>query len=190
MKYAALMLNALALALLGWGLFALYGLLTPRVPQARVPMVELAPLPARVATDRKQVAATLDAIARIDERMRTLAPVSARPLVALPAVGTPGAAGPTMPLRSLTMLMRQGDEFVAMVDNQLVRRGDRLRDGGRVLKIDAGQVVVREASGRQTLSVPTDRLRVGTLRALEAPDATAAQRQFNAPAAVVPGAVR
>lgn len=188
MKYAALMLNALALMLLGWGLFALYGLLTPRVPQARVAMVELAPLPARAATDRQQVADTLDAIARINERMRTLAPVSARPMVAVPALGTPGSVGPTMPRRSVTMVVRQGNEFVAMVDDQLVRQGDRLRNGGKVVKIDSSQVVIREGSGLQTLSMPVDRLRVGTMRSTQAPDATAADRQFDLQ--TVPGGVR
>ncbi len=184
MKYAALLLNALALMLLGWGLFALYGLLTPRAPVARVPMVELGSPPPRAATDRKQVAATLDAIAQINQRMHTLAPVSDRPLVAVPALGTPGAEGPTMPQRSVTMLMRQGDGYVAMVDDRLVRQGDRLDGGGRVLKIDRSQVVVRETSGRQTLTIPVDRLRVGTLRSAAAPDTTAARRQFNAPARV------
>ncbi len=181
MKYAALTLNALAVALLGWGLVGVYTLLNQRAPQARVPLVELKALPARAVTDRQQVAVTLDAIGRINDRMRTLAPVAERPLVALPALGTPGAVGPTMPLRTVTMLVQQGNEFVAVIDDQLVRQGARLAGGGRVVKIERDQVVVREASGRQTLSVPVDRLRVGTLRSLGAPDATTTRQQFDAP---------
>ena len=181
MKYAALTLNALAVVLLGWGLVGVYTLLTQRTPQARVPVVELKTLPARAVTDRQQVALTLDAIGRINDRMRALAPVAERALVTVPALGTPGAVGPTMPVRTVTMLVQQDNEFVAMIDDQLVRPGARLAGGGRVLKIDRNQVVVREASGQQTLSVPVDGLRVGTLRSLNAPGTTTTRQQFNAP---------
>lgn len=182
MKYAAILLNALAALLLGWGVTGVYSLIAQRPQPARAATVELKPLPASAVTDRQQVDSTLAAIARINDTLRELAPASSRALVAEPAPGTPGSDGPTMPQRTVTLLMQQGDGYVAVIDGQLVHSGARLKGGGRVLKIGPTQVVVREASGRQTLSVPVDQLRVGTLRSAAAPDATAARRQFDASA--------
>lgn len=180
MKYAAIVLNALAALLLGWGAAGIYTLLAQRPAQVRPAVVELKPLPPTAVTDRQQVEGTLAAIGRINAALQTMGTAGSRALVAEPAPGTPGAVGPVMPQRTVTLLMQQGDGYVAMIDDQLVRQGALLRGGGRVIQIGPDKVVVRETTGRQTLSVPVGQLRVGTLRSAEAPSATGTRQQFNA----------
>ncbi|GAA6121391.1 hypothetical protein [Acidovorax sp. FG27] len=181
MKYAAIVLNALAALLLGWGAAGIYALLAQRPAQVRPAVVELKPLPPTAVTDRQQVEGTLAAIGRINAALQTMGTAGSRALVAEPAPGTPGVVGgPVMPQRTVTLLMQQGDGYVAMIDDQLVRPGARLRDGGRVIQIGPDKVVVRETTGRQTLSVPVGQLRVGTLRSADAPSATGTRQQFNA----------
>ena len=180
MKYAAIVLNALAALLLGWGAAGIYALLAQRPAQVRPAVVELKPLPPTAVTDRQQVEGTLAAIGRINAALQTMGTAGSRALVAEPVPGTPGAVGPVMPQRTVTLLMQQGEGYVAMIDDQLVRQGALLRGGGRVIQIGPDKVVVRETTGRQTLSVPVGQLRVGTLRSAEAPSATGTRQQFNA----------
>jgi len=190
MKYAALALNAVAVALLGWGLVGVYGLLSHRALPERVGQVELKPLPDRTMGNRQQIAATLEAIEQVNQRLHSTPAASGRPLVAVPAPGMPGAGGPSMPPRSVTVLLQSNGEHVAVVDDRLVRQGGRLSGGGRVVKVGRDQVQVRESNGRQTLSVPVERLRVGTLRSAAAPDTTQARQQFDAPRPLVAGEPR
>lgn len=181
MKYAALTLNALALLLVGYALFGIYSLLAQRPPVSRLPVVELKPLPERALTEG-QVADTLDAISLLVRRTQPGQAVGGQKLLAIATPGLPGAtaSGTSMPQREVTMLVHSNDAVAAVIDNRLVRVGTLLPEGGQVLAISTNHVVVREHNGSQTLTVPFERLRVGTLRANDAPNTTTTQQQFNA----------
>jgi hypothetical protein len=58
MKYAALCLNSLALALVFWGLYGIWGLVGARLPASTLPAVELRALPDKALAEQKQVSAT------------------------------------------------------------------------------------------------------------------------------------
>lgn len=178
MKYAALWLNTLALALVFWGLYGIWGLVGARLPASALPAAELRPLPDKALAEQKQVSATLDTLAQFADRQAFAREANEMTLLALPPLGAPGAGGPTMPHREVTVLARSGEDELAVVDGQLVRRGARLREGGRVSRLQDDRVVVTEKQGRQTLSLPLEQLRVGTLRAPDAAPTTAARQQF------------
>lgn len=184
MKYAALWLNTLALVLVIWGLYGIWGLVGARLPSASLPVVELRALPDKALAEQKQVNATLDTLAQFADRQAFAREANDMTLLALPPLGAPGAGGPTMPHREVTLLARSGDDDIAVVDGQLVRRGARLHDGGRLSRLQDDHVVVTEKQGRQTLSLPLTQLRVGTLRAPDAVPTTAARQQFKPEAAL------
>lgn len=182
MKYVALTLQTLALLLVGYALFGLYGLSQRTLANRPSAAVTLRPLPERAAVDGG-VVATLDAIGQLGARARAARAAgggAGLPLLALAPPGTPGAVGPAMPQRDVTMLLQGDAGPLAMIDDRLVGVGARLPGGGRVLSIGRDQVLVRETQGRQTLSVPIDRLRVGVLRSRVAPAATVTQQRFEA----------
>ena len=166
MKYAALMLNSLALALLLWGLLSLRGLLgaPARLPVA--PSVELKPLSAQFQSDQKKLVEVQQSIAQFQRQLNQPAdPMTSNltALLALPPSGAPGAASPNWPQRSLTVLAQSGDDHFAMLDGRVVRVGSRLSGGGRVIKVSNEAVVIAERKGRRTLKMPLRQLRVGSL---------------------------
>jgi hypothetical protein len=181
MKYAAITLNALALLLVGYALFGVYSLMAQRTPISRSPVLELKPMPERALTE-EQVAGTLDAISLLVQRAKPSQRISERTLLAVPRAGDleTGANAAVMPQRDVTMVVQSNGTMAAVIDNRLVRVGEALPNGGRVLRIAADHVLVRERTGRQTLSLPFERLQVGTLRTAEAPKTTVAQQQLNA----------
>ncbi|MBV8619548.1 MAG: hypothetical protein JOY84_11850 [Curvibacter sp.] len=178
MKYAALCLNTLALILLAWGLYGIAGLVGARLPSSRLPAVELRPLPDKALADQKQVNSTLDTLAQFADRQAFAREANEMTLLAVPPLGTPGAGGPSMPRREVTLLARTSDGEIAVVDGRLVRKGARLADGGRLSRLTEDSVVVTEKQGRQTLSLPLEQLRVGTLRAPNAGPANAIDQHF------------
>ena len=165
MKYAALILNVVALALLGWALYAVTQLTQARASNRPLPALEMSPLPEALRSDKLRVNETFDAIARIQAR----APVqvaSAQTLIALPAPGQPLEGSVRMPERSLSLHL---DDLAAetqsvVIDGRLLRQGARLEGGGKVVRVEPNEVLVVERLGRQKLTLPTDQLRVGTLR--------------------------
>jgi hypothetical protein len=185
MKYAALTLNALALLLVGYALFGVYSALRQPGSASRVPGVQLRTLPERTVSNA-DVTATSEAITRLNERTYGGRAVGGLDLIAVAPRSSsaqsalPGAAIASMPARNVTMLIQSNGVRTAMIDNQLVRSGAALVGGGRVTSISADRVQVREANGSQTLRLPVDRLRVGTLRSENAPNATLSERRLNA----------
>ncbi len=182
MKYAALWLDAVIVLILAWSIYALSATATRRLVLPRVPAAELRSTPGKPLADERQVAATLRTIGQFAQR-RDYGP---RDLVALPARGILTAAGtrvavqgPTMPNRELTVRMQSDAGQLAVIDGQLVRKGSLLPEGGKVLHLEPGAVVVQERNGRQKLTVPVDSMRVGTLRAADATGATVRERQFD-----------
>ena len=63
MKYAALLLNGLAILLLGWGLYGVFQLTQARTPSMRPLTIELTPLPAALRTDQARVTEAFGAMA-------------------------------------------------------------------------------------------------------------------------------
>lgn len=70
MKYAALVLNSLAVFLLGWGLYSMFQLAQVRAPAIRPMMSEMNPLPMSLRKDQAMVADALEAMVRIQTQAR------------------------------------------------------------------------------------------------------------------------
>ena len=87
MKYAALLLNGLALLLLGWGLYGVFQLTQARTPSTRPLTLELTPLPPALRTDQARVAEAFGAMARIQAQTAT-AGTDPQRLIALPLPGS------------------------------------------------------------------------------------------------------
>lgn len=182
MKYTALCLEAIIVLVLAWTCYALVTIANTRSASSRVPVAELRPTVAKPMVDEKQISATLRTIAQFSER-RDYGP---RDLVALAPRSVLSAAGvrivsdgPTMPERELTVRMQSDTGQTAVIDGQLVRLGSSLPQGGKVLFMQPGSVVIQESNGRQTLRTPTERMSIGTLRAPDASDTTERQQTFD-----------
>jgi hypothetical protein len=165
MKYAALILNGVAVLLLGWTLYAVVQLSQARAPSRHLPALEMSPLPQALRSDQLRAGEAFDAIARIQSRMPGSA-VDAKTLVALPAPGVPLEGSVHMPARSLSLHLDNlaAETQSVVIDGHLLRQGARLDRGGKVVRIEPNKVLVAERLGRQKLALPTDQLRVGTLR--------------------------
>lgn len=168
MKYAALTMNAVALLLLGWVAWGLVQWVLPgpaRGPVLRAPPMELTPLAGPLRAEQERLADVVDMLQRLPLQAGARAGAT-RPLIATPAPGSQVADSLQMPRRSLSLhlddLAMQTQAVV--VDEQLARQGSRLGEGGRVAAIKPQQVIVSERLGLQTLTLPEDSLRVGTLR--------------------------
>lgn len=181
MKYAALFLNGLAILLLGWGLYGVFQLTQARATSVRPVMTELAPLPLALRTDQARVADAFDAMARV-QAQAARAGTGPQGLIALPLPGSEVVGSVQMPRRSLSLHL---DDLAAerqsvVIDGQLARRGTRLEGGGRVVRVDSNEAVVTERLGRQKLTLPSDELRVGTLRWADGSLASINTQEFRA----------
>lgn len=165
MKYAALFLNGLAVLLLGWGVYGVLQLSNARAPSARPLAVELTPLPVALRTDQARVVDAFGAMSRIQAQASSTG-TDPLVLIALPMPGSDVVGSVQMPRRSLSLHL---DDLAAetqsvVIDGRLARQGSRLAEGGRVARVGPNEALVVERLGRQTLTLPTGELRVGTLR--------------------------
>jgi hypothetical protein len=181
MKYAALLLNVVAVALLGWAMYGVVQLAQARTPNVRPPVLELAPLPVALRADQARVADAFGAMARIQEQTSRRG-VDLQNLIALPAPGREIVGSVQMPRRSLSLHMNDlgTDKQTVVIDDRLARQGARLQEGGRITKVESNKVVVTERLGRQTLTLPDAGLRVGTLRWPDGSLASINTQQFRA----------
>lgn len=165
MKYAALILNGVAVLLLGWALYGVVQLAQARAPSARMPAMELTPLPPALRTDQERVMEAFGAMARI-QKQTTSQGVDSQGLIALPAPGREIEGSVQMPVRSLSLHLDNlaADTQSVVIDDRLTRQGARLDGGGRVVRVRPNEVQITERLGRQKLTLPTNELRVGTLR--------------------------
>lgn len=165
MKYAALLLNGLAILLLGWGLYGVFQLTQARTPSVRPLTMELSPLPLALRNDQARVVDAFGAMSRIQTQTAS-AGTDPQRLIALPVPGSDVVGSVQMPRRSLSVhLDNLGAETQSIViDGHLARQGTRLDGGGRVVRVRPNEAVVTERLGRQTLVLPADEMRVGTLR--------------------------
>ncbi len=165
MKYAALLLNGLAILLLGWGLYGVFQLTQARTPSVRPLAMELSPLPLALRNDQARVVDAFGAMSRIQTQTAS-AGTDPQRLIALPVPGSDVVGSVQMPRRSLSVhLDNLGAETQSVViDGHLARQGTRLDGGGRVVRVRPNEAVLTERLGRQTLVLPTDEMRVGTLR--------------------------
>lgn len=181
MKYAALLLNVVAVALLGWAMYGVVQLAQARTPTVRPPVMELSPLPMALRTEQARVADAFDAMARIQEQAAGRG-VDPQSLIVLPEPGREIVGSVQMPRRSLSLHIDElnGDKQTVVVDDRLARQGARLLDGGRIAKVAPNGVVITERLGRQTLTLPNAELRVGTLRWPDGSLASINTQQFRA----------
>ena len=181
MKYAALFLNGLAILLLGWGLYGVFQLTQARATSVRPVMTELAPLPLALRTDQARVADAFDAMARV-QAQAARAGTDPQGLIALPLPGSEVVGSVQMPRRSLSLHLDDlaAEKQSVVIDGQLARRGTRLEGGGRVVRVDSNEAVVTERLGRQKLTLPSDELRVGTLRWADGSLASINTQEFRA----------
>ncbi|MBI1627009.1 hypothetical protein [Comamonas suwonensis] len=181
MKYAALLLNVVAVALLGWAMYGVVQLAQGRTPNVRLPVMELAPLPVALRADQARVADAFGAMERIQGQASRRS-VDPQNLIVLPAPGREIVGSVQMPRRSLSLHMNDlgTDKQTVVVDDRLAHQGARLQDGGRITRVEPNQVVVTERLGHQTLTLPDAGLRVGTLRWPDGSLASINTQQFRA----------
>ncbi|MFY3386658.1 hypothetical protein [Paracidovorax sp. MALMAid1276] len=193
MKYAALLLNGLALLLLGWGLYGVVQLSQARTPSVRPVITELAPLPPALRSDQARVVNAFGAMERIQAQASSPGtnPLS---LIAQPLPGSAVAGSIQMPSRSLSLHLDDlaAERQTVVIDGQLARQGARLEGGGRVVRVRPSEAVVTERLGRQTLTLPEGDLRVGTLRWADGSLASVNSQEFRAGVATgaPPGPIR
>lgn len=160
MKYAVVLLNAIGVLVLGWAFFVLTRSVAPPL-KAPLPV----PATADANSDKEREAAqhTLAAIEKLGREMTSASNKDAGTLIALPSA-TGGVIGrPELPQRELTLLLEAQGDRRAVIDGRLVRAGDRLPAGGRVLRLRTSQVTLAEKQGRQTLDMPVAQIRVGSV---------------------------
>lgn len=180
MKYAALILNALTLLLLGWGLYGLVQLTGVRSPSVRPVTMELTPLPPSAQAEQTKVAEALEAMRRMAPGNDAVKTASASGLLSVPAPGTPQVGSVQMPQRSMSVHLENvlTDRQTVVIDSRLVQRGDRLADGGRVQRVRSNEATVSEKNGKQILVLPVDDMRVGTLRWADGSPASINTKEF------------
>lgn len=181
MKYAALILNIVALALLGWTLYVVVQLTQARAPGRHLSALEMSPLPDVLRSDKLHVEQTFDAIARIQTRLPVQV-AGGDALIALPVPGLKVEGSVRMPERSLSLHLDdlQAQTQTVVIDGHLSRQGARLDGGGKIVRIEPNEVLVAERLGRQKLTLPTDQLRVGTLRWADGSLASTSTQVFKA----------
>ena len=181
MRYAALLLNGLAILLLGWGLYGVFQLTQAHTPSVRPMGMELAPLPAALRNDQKRVMDAFDAMSRIQSQTSSGA-TDTLGLIALPVPGSDVVGSVQLPRRSMSLHLDDlaAETQAVVIDGQLAQQGARLEGGGRVVRVRPNEALVTERLGRQKLTLPEDELRVGTLRWPDGSLASINTQQFRA----------
>lgn len=179
MKYAALLLNGLAVLLLGWVLYGVLQLGKPRSPNLRPAMMELNPLPSGLDNNQVGFTEALGTMSKLQAQTSPTA-IPVEQLLPLPAPGVNVAESIQMPKRSLSLHLENlaNNTQSVTIDGRLAQRGTRLENGGRVSQIRGHGAVVTEKLGRQTLVLPMPELRVGTLRWADGSPASVNTQQF------------
>ena len=181
MRYAALLLNGLAILLLGWGLYGVFQLTQASAPSIRSLPMELASLPPTLYNDQARLVDAFNAMSRIQSQT-SLTGADPLALIALPVPGSDVVGSVQMPRRSMSLHLDDlaAETQVVVIDGQLIRKGDRLQDGGRVVRVYPNEALVTERLGRQKLTLPEDGLRIGTLRWPDGSLASINTQQFRA----------
>ena len=176
MKYAALFLNVLGLLILGW----MFSILTQKSLTHRLPpRLEETPV-TQVSTTQKDVDTAQSLLSMADHLSREMHPptlISLGPVIAQPVAASGNSDRYIPPQRVLSLLLEGKDGPRATIDGQLVREGDALPHAGRVTRIEPDRVIITEAHGKQTLRVPVEQIRIGSLYTKRTPalnDQTAA----------------
>lgn len=176
MKYAALILNALGMLIFGFAISMLTrpGILLPvRTLKADV-------TPATQNDDARQLASarqTLFSMEKLKPALVSLAAGTKAPLIAQTSVASvraePSSAsqadsnGNTASIlpaqRRLTLMIDGTEGRRAVIDGRLVRSGDLLPDGSKVVSLLEDHAVLAQKKQRQVLTLPLAQLRVGTL---------------------------
>lgn len=176
MKHVALVLNALAALLLVWAVQGVVPLMRGPSTWVRPPAMELPALAPASNLDPSVVQSALQMMARL-----TLAsPVVAQPLIGQPLPGSDVVGSLQMPGRSLSLHLTDlgAEAQTVVIDGRLVRQGATLADGGLVARIGPDRVEVSEKLGQQVLKLPTDQVRIGTLRWADGAPASTSSFQF------------
>ncbi len=192
MKYAALILNGVAVLLLGWALYGVVQLAQARAPSVRAPVWELTPLSPALQTGQARALEAFDAIGRIQSHAAVHGAGTAA-LIVLPAPGRELEGSIQMPVRSLSLHLDDlaGETQKVVIDGRLLQQGARLESGGRITQVKPNEVLIAERLGRQKLFLPLSELRVGTLRWPDGSLASVNTQEFKAGVpGTVPGLIR
>lgn len=162
MKYAVVILNATGVAILGWAMTAVTHMVAP-LPADSGRTVQPSP-PAKDA-ELDAVQRSLAALSRLGRSMEQADGAVSASLIGQPLsrddAGGDGRAA--LPQRQLSVLLETPNERSAVIDGQVVRRGDHLPEGGRVVALGPNRVLVAEKHGHQSLDMPAGRIRIGTV---------------------------
>lgn len=180
MKYAALVLNTSALLLLGWVLYGVLQLTGLHASSVRPVMIELAPLSPVTLAEQSKVAEALEAMRRMAPGKEVVKTASVIGLLSVPAPGTQQIGSLQMPQRSMSLHLEDvlTRKQIVVIDSHLVQLGDRLVDGGLVLRVNPNEAIVSETDGKQILMLPLEDMRVGTLRWADGSPASINTREF------------
>lgn len=185
-RYHALALSAASLAVAAT--VAALTLNPPSTPRRdpRPDALSLPPLSSAAQNAQNQLTAGLHAMAALQSLTREPPPASradASPLLATPAPGTAVAGAVQLPQRSLQVFLHSlaDDRTIVALDGQLVERGSRLSEGGRVGAARPFELHIIETQGRQRLDMAVQRLSVGTLRWSDGTPASVATPSFRRP---------
>lgn len=180
MKYAALVLNVVAMLLLGWAFYGVMQLARAHTMPARPPVLELPVLPPELVQEQLKISEAFDALSSIQAQTAET-DISGQSLIALPAPGRPIEGSMQMPERSLSVYLEEiGTQAESVViDGHLLKKGSLLHEGGRIIQVRPNEVLISEHVGRQKLALPIGELRVGTLRWPDGSLASDNQQEFN-----------
>lgn len=160
MKYVSVMLMVFSIVVTGWGVMEVSRHIGTTGIQPARPMAEN---DSAILNMKKEAQAAEQATEKLAHLQTLLAPsLAPSPVIAIGAPPTDGKSA-ELASRKLTMLYFSSDFRRAMIDGQLVGAGEKLSDGSKVLSVDHDNAVIKEYSGKTTLSIPQDRIRIGTV---------------------------
>lgn len=162
MKYLATVVLAFGLLVFGWGA---YTVLRPAL-QRQALAVPAAPDSGETARLQQQTRDAEGVLATLSG-LQTLMQPSALPVTLIAQV-PPGKNEPVKspyPLRLLSLVYYGSDYQRAVLDGQMYAAGDSLPAGGKLLEVKEDRVVIKERAGVRSIAVPSDKLRIGTVRA-------------------------
>jgi hypothetical protein len=155
MKYASILITAISFLVFGWGLVEVSRQVSsPGSARAGAMAAQV---------DLSQEVESAENAAKNLPHLQAMIASGASPSQLL-AVGKPASGEQTgEPLAKLTMIYFSPSFRRAAIDGRIVKAGQTLDDGSKVISVERDRVVVLNAAGRSTLTIPQDRIRIGSV---------------------------
>lgn len=159
MKYASVILIAISFLVTGWSLVTMTRHVTaPPAAQAQAAKDTEVEKMAGEAKGIQTTTAALQGLGALLAPSRPATGLIAYDPASVRGKGNGGDAG-----HHLTMLYYGKGYRRAVIDGRMVAPGDRLPEGTRVVAVRSNEVVLRDQTGRQTIPMPMDKIRIGTV---------------------------